>query len=53
MNHTEEFFNQLYATEPFKCQIEMWYHFDDEAEKHVILNYTVELRYPQIEFTFT
>lgn len=38
------FKDKLYATESFKCQIEMWYHFDDEPEKHVILDYTVEPR---------
>ena len=38
------FSDKLYATESFKCQIEMWYHFDDEPEKYVILNYTVEPR---------
>ena len=36
------FKDKLYASESFKCQIEMWYHFDDEPEKHVILYYTVE-----------
>lgn len=40
----EVFSDQLYATTPFKCQIEMWYQFDDEPEKHVILDYTVEPR---------
>ena len=40
----EVFSDQLYATAPFKCQIELWYHFDDEPEKHVILDYTVEHR---------
>ena len=40
----EVFSDKLYTTESFKCQIEMWYHFDDEPEKHVILDYTVEPR---------
>ena len=38
------FEDKLYATEPFQCSIEMWYHFDDEPEKHIVLNYTVEPR---------
>ena len=38
------FKDKLYATEPFQCSIEMWYHFDDEPEKHIVLNYTVEPR---------
>ena len=38
------FEDKLYATEPFPCSIEMWYHFDDEPEKHIVLNYTVEPR---------
>lgn len=38
------FEDKLYATEPFPCQIEIWYHFDDEPEKRLVLNYTVEPR---------
>ena len=38
------FKDKLYASESFACQIELWYHFDDEPEKHIILDYTVEPR---------
>ena len=38
------FKDKLYASEAFSCKIELWYHFDDEPEKHVILDYTVEPR---------
>ena len=38
------FKDKLYATESFACQIELWYHFDDEPEKHITLEYTVEPR---------
>ena len=38
------FEDKLYATEPFPFRMEIWYHFDDEPEKHIVLNYTVEPR---------
>ncbi|MGP1459355.1 MAG: hypothetical protein ACTTKL_08605 [Treponema sp.] len=38
------FEDKLYAAEPFPFRMEIWYHFDDEPEKHIVLNYTVESR---------
>ena len=38
------FEDKLYAVEPFTFRLEFWYHFDDEPEKHIVLNYTVEPR---------
>ena len=38
------FEDKLYATEPFPFRMEIWYHFDDEPEKRLVLNYTVEPR---------
>lgn len=43
-NFENIFIDRLNTTEPFECYIELWYHFDDEPEKHIVLNYTVEPR---------
>ena len=38
------FKDKLYAAEPFTFRLEFLYHFDDEPEKRLVLNYTVEPR---------
>lgn len=44
VNFEKIFKDKLFSSQPFSCQVELWYHFDDEPEKHITLNYTVEPR---------